>query len=51
MFNIVNDAADPNILYLFVNWLERRKDWLAAPLGIMPGIILHITVCVLSIPI
>jgi hypothetical protein len=32
MFNIVNDAADPNILYLFVKWLERRKDWLAAPL-------------------
>jgi hypothetical protein len=38
MFNIVNDAADPNILYLFVKWLGRRKDWLVAPLGIMPGI-------------
>jgi quinol monooxygenase YgiN len=54
MFNIVNDAADPNILYLFevykdadaieahkkmphfVKWLEATKDWLAAPLEIMP---------------
>lgn len=54
MFNIVNDAADPNILYLFevykdadaieahkkmphfVNWLEATKNWLAAPLEIMP---------------
>ncbi len=54
MFNIVNDAADPNILYLFevykdadaiethkkmphfVKWLDATKDWLAAPLEIMP---------------
>jgi quinol monooxygenase YgiN len=54
MFNIVNDAADPNILYLFevykdadaveahkkmphfVKWLETTKEWLAAPLEIMP---------------
>ena len=55
MFNIVNDKADPNILYLFevykddkaveahkkmphfVKWLETTKDWLAAPLEIMPS--------------
>ena len=55
MFNIVNDAADPNILYLFevykdaaaveahkkmphfVKWLETTKNWLAAPLEIMPS--------------
>ena len=54
MFNIVNDKADPNILYLFevykddkavvahkkmphfVKWLETTKNWLAAPLEIMP---------------
>ncbi len=54
MFNIVNDAADPNTLYLFevytdadaiethkkmphfVKWLDDTKDWLAAPLEIMP---------------
>jgi quinol monooxygenase YgiN len=54
MFNIVNDSADPNILYLFevykdadaieahkkmphfVKWLETTKNWLAAPLEIMP---------------
>jgi autoinducer 2-degrading protein len=55
MFNIVNDKADPNILYLFevykddkaveahkkmphfVKWLETTKNWLAAPLEIMPS--------------
>jgi quinol monooxygenase YgiN len=54
MFNIVNDASDPNILYLFevykdanaveahkkmphfVKWLEKTKNWLAAPLEITP---------------
>ncbi|EPR43473.1 Antibiotic biosynthesis monooxygenase [Desulfovibrio sp. X2] len=54
MFNIVNDASDPDVLYLFevykddaavqahgkmphfVQWLEKTKDWLAAPLRIMP---------------
>lgn len=54
MFNIVNDNADPNILYLFevykddnalqthkktphfLKWLETTKDWLAAPLEVMP---------------
>jgi quinol monooxygenase YgiN len=54
MFNIVNDKADPNILYLFevykddkaveahkkmphfVKWLETTKNWLAAPLEIVP---------------
>jgi quinol monooxygenase YgiN len=55
MFNIVNDKADPNILFLFevykddkaveahmkmphfVKWLETTKNWLAAPLEIMPS--------------
>lgn len=59
MFNIVNDAADPNILYLFevytddaaieahtkmphfVKWLEATKDWLAAPLEIMPSNVIY----------
>jgi quinol monooxygenase YgiN len=59
MFNIVNDAADPNILYLFevykdgdaieahkkmphfVKWLETTKDWLAAPLEIMPSNVIY----------
>jgi autoinducer 2-degrading protein len=59
MFNIVNDASDPNILYLFevyndadaieehkkmphfVNWLETTKDWLAAPLEIMPSNVIY----------
>jgi quinol monooxygenase YgiN len=54
MFNIVNDKADPDILYLFevykddkaveahkkmphfVKWLETTKEWLAAPLEIVP---------------
>jgi quinol monooxygenase YgiN len=54
MFNIVNDKADPNILYLFevykddkaveihkkmphfVKWLETTKNWLEAPLEIIP---------------
>lgn len=54
MFNIVQDAANPNTLYLFevyrdakaveahkkmphfVNWLEKTKHWLAAPLEITP---------------
>ena len=54
MFNIVNDKANPNILYLFevykddkaveahkkmphfVKWLETTKNWLAAPLEIVP---------------
>jgi len=54
MFNIVNDASDPNTLYLFevykdanaveahkkmphfVKWLEKTKNWLAAPLEITP---------------
>jgi autoinducer 2-degrading protein len=59
MFNIVNDAADPNVLYLFevykdadaieahkkmphfVKWLETTKDWLAAPLEIMPSNVIY----------
>jgi len=59
MFNIVNDKADPNILYLFevykddkaveahkkmphfVKWLETTKNWLAAPLEIMPSITIY----------
>jgi autoinducer 2-degrading protein len=59
MFNIVNDAADSNILYLFevykdadaiethkqtphfVKWLETTKDWLAAPLEIIPSNVIY----------